>query len=255
MKRVLTLASIVLAGFSMVSCQTQLKSESGLYKVELKKSSKVLVDGVWTWGKGNPYASQKSGNIYIHPLDVSKIRGQYPKEASLMVVQMHDYMVQSFVQNLRESNTANKTNWKLTTNPSAADVCVRTAIVKFRPQKPAAKVAAGVMSMVSSMPGVTKVCSIIADGNITIEGTIRDARSGQLLLAFKDSNRKKVRLYTKEAYEKTGNADANLREWAENLGKVIRFAGYDKLGNSTLKQKAEERSYFNVFSQAVDNQL
>lgn len=252
MKKLL-IATLAACSLVMVSCQHNLKSESGLYNVELKHNPKVLAKGVWTWGKGNPYAHQKSGKIYIYPLDVSKVRNKHPDTARVMVVQMHDYMVQALVKELKDLNSANHTQWSLTTNPAEADLCIRTAIVKFSPQKPNLKVVSTIGNTVGSVPGVSKILGIIADGNIVIEGTMRDARTGQLLLAFKDANRKTVRLYTEEAYSKTGNADANLQEWAKNISTVVRLSGFDKLGNSTLQKKAEERSYFDVFSQAVSD--
>ena len=253
MKKSVLYSALVLCAAAFTSCQTNLKSESGLYNVELNENSKVLADGIWTWGKGNPYAGQKSGCIYIHPLDVSKIKAQYPKESRLMVIQMQDYMVQAIVKELKSLNAVKHCNWTLTTDPAAADVCIRTALVNFKPQKPSVKVVTSVGSVVAGMPGISRICSTIADGNVTIEGTMRDARSGQLLLAFKDSNRKTVRLYTEEAYSETGNADANLKEWAGNIAQVIRMSGYDQLGNTTLQEKVKQRSYFNVFSQAVSD--
>lgn len=252
MKRTLTIA-LAVCSMAMVACKQTLVSESGLYNVELKRHPKVLADGIWTWGKGNPYARQKSGKIYIHPLDVSKVSREHAKASRVMVVQMHDYMVQSIAAELKELNKANKINWVLTTNPAEADVSIRTAIVKFVPQKPKLKAVSAIGSTVTGVPGVSKLMGIIADGNIVIEGTMRDARTGQLFLAFKDANRKTVRLYSDEAYTETGNADANLKEWAKNIASVVRLSAYDKLGNSTLQQKAEERSYFSVFSQAVSD--
>jgi hypothetical protein len=55
-------------------CRHTLKSESGLYDVKLERSMKVGVDGVWLWGKGNPYANQKSGRVYIAPMNVSHVK-------------------------------------------------------------------------------------------------------------------------------------------------------------------------------------
>lgn len=244
-----------LCSLAIVSCQHRLESESGLYNVELQHNPKVLVDGGWSWGKGNPYAHQKSGKIYIHPMNISKVSKKHPKTAQVMVVQMQDYMVQEFAVQLKELNRANRINWKLTTNPAEADVCIQTALVKFKPQNPSLKAVSAIGSLTAGIPGASKLLGIIADGDIVIEGTIRDAKSGQLLLAFKDSNRKTVRLYRKEAYSETGNADANLKEWAKNLATIVRFSGYDQIGNGTIKDKMEARSYFNVFTQAAADSL
>lgn len=249
------LTAMALCGMALVSCQHKLESESGLYNVKLNHNTKVLVDGAWTWGKGNPYAHHQTGKIYIHPMNISKVSKEHPKTAQIMVVQMQDYMTQAFAAQLKDLNRKNHVKWSLTTNPAEADVCFNTALVKFKPQKPALKAVSSVGGLIGGVPGASKLLGIIADGDIVIEGTIRDTKSGQLLLAFKDSNRKQVRLYTKEAYSETGNADANLKEWAHNLAELMRMSAYDQLGDSTLKKKVEERSYLDVFSQAAADAL
>ena len=111
-----------LCSLAIVSCQHRLESESGLYNVELQHNPKVLVDGGWSWGKGNPYAHQKSGKIYIHPMNISKVSKKHPKTAQVMVVQMQDYMVQEFAVQLKELNRANRINWK----PEGIEPCIGT---------------------------------------------------------------------------------------------------------------------------------
>lgn len=240
---------IALCSLLFVSCQNRLQSESGLYNVELQHNIKVPVKGYWTWGKGNPYASHQSGRIYIHPMDISKILESDPEAAPVMAIQMHDYLTQAIAAVLKEANVANGTDWRLTANPTEADVCIHTALVDFRRQRPALKALNAVSGTFVDVPGVSEVMGYIANGNVSIECTMRDTRTGQLLMAFKDANRKKIRLYNKDAYSYTGNADANFKEWAAALARVIRASAHDKLGNSTIKDKIEERSYWEAFSQ------
>ena len=255
MRRIIPLFLYALISFLIVSCQQRMQSESGLYNVTLQKNIKVPVNGYWTWGKGNPYAGKKDLRIYIHPMDVSRIMKKDPEAAPVMAIQMQDYMVQAIAAAINDANAANKTNISITTTPSEADVCIHTALVDFRCQRPVLKTANAVGGSFVNIPGFSNVMGYISNGNIVIECTMRDTRTGQLLMAFKDANRKSVRIYHKEAYSYTGNADANLKEWAAMMAKVIRAAAYDKLGNSTLQKKIEERSYWEVFSQRAYNEI
>lgn len=255
MRRLFILSQLSLCSLMFVSCQNRLQSESGLYNVELQHNIKVPVKGYWTWGKGNPYASHQSGRIYIHPMDISKILESDPEAAPVMAIQMHDYLTQSIAAVLKEANVANGTDWRLTANPAEADVCIHTALVDFRRQRSALKALNAVGGTFIDIPGVSDVMGYIANGNVSIECTMRDTRTGQLLMAFKDANRKKIRLLNKDAYSYTGNADANFKEWAAALARVIRASAHDKLGNSTIQNKIEERSYWDVFTQRAYREI
>lgn len=255
MRRLSTLSLLGLCSLLFVSCQNRLQSESGLYNVELQHNIKVPVKGYWTWGKGNPYASHRTGRIYIHPMDISKIRKSDPEAAPIMAMQMQDYLTQAIAAALQEANKANGTDWRLTANPAEADVCIHTALVDFRRQRPALKAINAVGGSLVDIPGVSNVIGYVANGNVSIECTMRDTRTGQLLMAFKDANRKKIRLYSKHAYTYTGNADANLKEWAAVLARVIRASAHDKLHNSTFQKQIEEKSYWEVFSQRAYREI
>ena len=243
-----TLAALLCCSCSMMRT---LDSESGLYDVELERSSKASVDGWWAWGKGNPYAAQKEGSIYIAPMDISKVEKDDPERAPLMVQQMFEYMVQEISKSLRECNAANGTNWTVTTDPTAATLRVDVALVHFRAQRPGLRVLSGLGGHFVKVPGVSNVVGSYAEGDICIELTVRDAKNGTLYFACKDSNRKTAKLYDSEAYSRSGNADVNLRHWAERLAKLIRISAPDKLGDSTLRQKLDERSWVDVVKERV----
>ena len=243
MNRILSFL-ILASSLLMVSCaQKNMLSESGLYHVTLKEELKAPVDGIWTWGKGNPYQHQKNGFIYIAPLDIRLAAQQHPDVAPLMRPQMHDYMVQAFVEMLNDANKKNHTNWKLTNDPAQANVRIDTALVSFEPQKPKLKIIGKVAGFMSPIPGVGTVVGRFSKGDITIEATIRDCKNNQLLLAMKDSNRKPTRLFRADGYEATGNADVNLKSWARVLAHICRDAWYDKLGNSTLQEQFKDYTY------------
>lgn len=239
--RILTFIAVMMLLLT-TGCRHTLESESGLYDVKLERNIKVGVDGIWLWGKGNPYASQKSGRVYIAPMDVSHVKDADPHMLKLLQVQMYSNMVTSIGTSLKEVSKANGADWRVTSNPAEACVRIDTALVHFKPQRPGFRLLS-ILSTFAPVPGVSTVAGYIGEGDICLESTIRDSRTGTLLGAFKDSNRKKARLYTAEAYEASGNADVNLREWAERMGKTLRECGLDQLGHGgTLKKKIEERS-------------
>ncbi len=238
MKAFLLLSS--LCCLLLTSCLSQrLQSESGLYDVALEHSYKVATDGFWTWGKGNPCAHQASGAIYVAPLNISKVQENHPELAPVLVEQMHDLMSTNMSTMLAEANQANHTHWELTEDASAADLLIELAVVKLRTQKPALNVASKVLDYIAPT-GVGDALGLVARGDITLEGTIRDNRNGQLILAFKDSNRAKIRFYHKDAYSRTGNVDANLRLWARRLATLCRDCAYDRMGDKTLREKIDE---------------
>lgn len=227
----------------LTACGHNLQSESGLYNVKLERSVKSPVDGGWTWGKGNPYLGKKKGAIYVAPLNISMVVNEEPELAPLMIPQMHAYMVEELAASLKDCNRCNGTDWKLTFNPAEADIRIDTALVKFERQHPVMRVISGILRIISPVPGVGRVVGCFSTGDITIEAAIRDCRNGELLLAFKDSNHKTARLYSAEAYSRTGNADVNLKAWAHFIAKLCRLGAYDKLGNETLRQKFREYGF------------
>ncbi len=234
---------VCIASMLLISCGHTLESESGLYDVALRDEFKLPVDGVWSWGKGNPYAEQKAGFIYIEPLDISLVEEDEPELAPLMIPQMHHHMVYEFNKILQEIDERTGKDWQLTEDPTKAHIRIDMALVHFRPQKPTLRFLGEIISYLVPFPGVSRVVGRFAKGCIAIEATIRDNKNGILLMAFKDTNRKPSRLYRKDAYKRSGNADANLRTWARMLAGLCRAAAPDQLGDATLRQKFEDYSY------------
>ncbi len=234
------LCCLMLSSCSLL--EQQLQSESGLYNVPLEHTLKVPVDGFWIWDKGNPYAHQARGSMYIASLDVSRVQEDYPELAPLLVEQMHGLMVENMGHMLSEANAANHTQWALTEDAASADIRIDLAVVDIRSQKPSLYLISKFIGYFTPK-GVSNAVSFIAKGNITLEGTIRDNRSGQLMFAFKDSNRAKLRFYHKNTYRRTGHVDANLRHWARELSALCRECACDRMGEHTLKEKIRERSF------------
>ncbi len=230
------------------------QSESGLYNVKLESSYKVPVDAYWTWGKGDAYASKKNVNFYVAPLHVDAIQKKYPELVPGMIQQMHDLMKQDLTKAFAEANAANKTQWTLVEHPQHADIRIDLAVVHMRLRRPGLHIAAKVLGYVAPT-GVGDAVELVAKGDITIEGTLRDAHNGQLYLAFKDANRAPLRIYHKNTYSQTGHVDANFKLWAEKLARLCRECAHDRLGDKLLKNKLEERSLKEVIETRVHDAL
>lgn len=241
--QLLLLVGFFLLSLFFASCsQHPLTSESGLYDVKLEHSWKAPVDGAWVWGKGSPFAKQKRGYIYVAPLDISKVVEDEPELAPLMVPQMHAYVVEELSSELRKNYIPGKQEWQLTFDPKQADIRIDMALVHFRPQNPFLRLFSGIGSLFSPVPGVGTVAGRFAEGDICIEIAIRNNHNGELLAAFKDSNREKTRLYKSDAYSRSGNADANLRAWARGLARLFEEGCRAMREGKTLLQRFQERT-------------
>lgn len=231
----------------LCSCSHSLKSESGLYDVELQKSYKVALDGYWVTPIDHKSQKKiKRGTIYIAPLDVSLVEKDEPELSKLIISQMHGLFVEEMQEMLKEGNAANKANWRLTNDPRNATIRVDIAVVRLRPQNPAMRILGTVGSFFSPVPGTGSIVDTLTEGDICIEATVRDAQTGELLFAVKDRNREKTKLYKANAYKKGGNVDANMHAWARKLAFLFRNCANDRLGNRTLRQALEERSFIDA---------
>lgn len=239
---------VIIAALMCCSCSyiRTLKSESGLYNVKLERSAKVSVDGWWSWGKGNPYADEPTGVIYIAPLDISKVVKRDPKRAIMIADMMNAYMAKYVQESLTESNRVNGTNWRLSATPEGATVRVDVALVHFRTQRPGLRILSGVGSFLIRVPLVSSLVGYFAKGDICIELTVRDVRTGQLYFACKDSNRKSPWLYEANAYRRTGNANENLEHWAKRMAAMVRGSAPDKRQSATLRESVRKRRWLDV---------
>lgn len=235
---------LVLLGAAMLlaSCsfsQSKLKSESGLYDVPLTHSLKVAVDGYWL--PDVPYDAPAVGSIYIAPLDMHLVEKGHEEYVPLMKQQMHDYLTKAISASISTNKLINR--WTLANSPENATLRMDFSIVRFRTQRPGLRVVSEVGGYFIPVPGVSSVVSNFAEGDICIEGTLRDVKTGRLLMAFKDSNRAKARLYSADAYKRAGAADANLQLWAKKMGELMTIAGEYRSQGKTMKDFVNERSY------------
>ncbi len=255
MKSILQLCTIGLCCLLLGACsftQQRLQSESGLYNVSMEHTYKVPMDGYWTWGKGNPYTNQTCGSLYIAPLNVTCVQESYPELAPLLIEQMHGLMVEHMSTMLTDANAANHTHWVLTEDASKADIRINLAVVRVRMRKPGLGLLSKFIGFFTPK-GVSNAVALISKGDISLEGTIRDNRSGQLIFAFKDSNRAKLRFYHKDTYRRTGNVDANLRLWAKRLAILCRECACDRMGEHTLQERIEASTFGDAVKARLSN--
>lgn len=230
MKRACLLLSLLFLPVVLCQC-TNLRSESGLYQVDLRKSYKVDMDGYWLADK--PGAVKKGrGSIYIAPLDISRVSAAQPELAPVLQQHMGSYMAESVSGALQKGGSS----WTLTDSPAAATVRMDMAVVRFTPQRPALSLAGQVGSLFSPVPFVGTATEAIAGGKIVIEGSIRNAATGELLMAFKDSNRKKGRIVNGTAFSRSGAADASLKSWAHSMGTLVTAACTAAAEGKTVQQ-------------------
>ncbi len=253
--KILTLFIAVATVLSVASCQRNLNSESGLYSVPLTHTYKADVDGFWISDQPNPYAKQRSGFIYMPPLQVGIMKKDHAEMAKLLQDQMHQHMVDEMSASLAKMNKESKINWQITQSPSNADITIELAVVKFKPQSPIVKVLNAIGGWFINIPGVSNVVGKYAQGSICVEGVFKDARTGKTMAAFKDANRKSVRLYHKNAYEQLGQADENMKLWAKRIANVIYATHFDSSGRVTLGEQIEDRSLGDVIKQKRESKL
>ncbi len=233
-----------------------LKSESGLYSVRLERNPKLAVKGIWLNGKGKAQLPQKSGTIYVRPLNVKAIQADAPIAAKEMRENMHGYITRELRAALAEINKKNKSDWKLSTTPTGhADVTIDMAVVHFSPQRPFLRVLVEVLSFWSPIPFTSTMAAPASSGDICIEGVVRNNHTGELMMAFKDENRKKPRYTQAEAYKRSGNAEANLEFWAHKLAYVIREFSLPNNTGSTLKQRLQTMDVLDVATMRAGDKL
>ncbi|MGN0836952.1 MAG: hypothetical protein ACI4OS_05875, partial [Akkermansia sp.] len=233
------LLGILLLCLALSSCSSALRSESGLYDVTLHRSLLSGVDGGWLGEPSVKRTPRTEGSVFVAPVRTDTI-AQSPYAAQL-AADMQRYTREYLEAALQEGNAANNTNWHVTDDESSAFYRIDMAIVSFHRQYAVTRATAHVVGWFSPIPGVSSVAEWLAKGRITLELTIRDALTGELLLAVKDTNPTDARLYSAKTYKATGQAEANLRYWALELAQLCRDASADRLGGRSLREMLHER--------------
>lgn len=225
---------------SALLCQcTSLRSESGLYDVPLERNMKLDVKGSWFTDTPSTDTRQKQGTLYIAPLDIRLIQEDEPELSPILQQKMGEYMQEGVSSALQETQST----WSVATTPEKATIRIDLAIVHFRPQRPVMNLAGHITGYFVPVPFVGDATQAIAGGNIVLEGTIREVKSGRLLAAFKDSNRKNGKLYNGSMFTKLGPAEASLKSWAYSLSQLIIAGKHAAETGTTVKELIEDERY------------
>lgn len=234
----------------LLLCQcTDLRSESGLYDVSLEKYHKLDVKGCWFVNNPELFRHEKHGSVYIAPLNIEQVRDKQPELTPVLQQKMGEYMQESVAEALQNCRSA----WTVAPTAQQATLRIDMAVVRFSPQRPALNLAGKIGSLFSPVPGVSNVTEAIAGGNIVVEGTVRDVKTGQLLMAFKDSNRKKGRIINATAFTKLGPAEASLKSWAHSMGTLIMAGHTAAVTGKSVQQQVEDESYAHALIRRMGN--
>ena len=162
------------------------------------------------------------------------------------------YMYEETSRSLANTNKKMGVNWTLTNNPNDATFVIETAVVKLKPQHPTLKFLNSTVGWLIPIPGLSTVAGQYTNGAICIECIIRDgANKNQIYFAFKDANRKKTRIYHKDAYSVEGQADKNLKHWAESIARLITASNATSSSTNSIKKNIEEKIANRKFSDVV----
>lgn len=233
----LLLSMLLLLTVGCSSTESRLKSESGLYDVQLNHSYKVALDGYWFNEKPAKYP--KRGTIYVAPLDTHLVE-KGNEEYMPYIRQVMDERMKSQLGRMLEQQS-NKGAWKLTEKRNRATIIMEFSLVRFKPQLPALHVVSAVVGFIVVIPGAEPLLASFTTGDICVEGVIRDGRTGKLLGAFKDSNRTSAWLCQPEAYSSMGNAAVNWQHWADKMVYLCMASAQGRKQGITLHEMVEKR--------------
>ena len=114
MIRWMSVVLVLLSCMLLVNCRHTFSSESGLFTETLERSPNVAVDGIWMWGGGNPYASERYGYIYIAPMKVDIVKEKKNERfLPYLQKQMAEDMNLNICKAPGEANKHNHAHWKL----------------------------------------------------------------------------------------------------------------------------------------------
>lgn len=231
-------AALLLSGCTWFG--QQLQPESGLFDAPLQHYYKVALDGYYISESAGRVPLPEKGSIAVTPLCTELVQQQAGAEyLPAMQQHMHSYLQSELSAALQEVFPNGE--WVVTEDTATATVRVDTALVRFRPQAPALRVGAAVLSPFVDVPLLSRGVKNFAKGDICIEGALSLCSDNSLLFAFRDSNRETAALYTAEAYERTGNAELSLRIWAKKLARYIRACAYARLHGDDIRRLIEDR--------------
>ena len=102
--------------------------------------------------------------------------------------------------------------------PGPDTLIIETAITELIPAKAYWNAAATTAGFV--IPGAG-LLSAAGSGSITVEGRVRDGNNGKHIASFRDTMKDKMAVVNIDSYTWYGGSEANLKEMAVNIARVI----------------------------------
>jgi hypothetical protein len=168
--------------------------------------------------------SQEFSKVYFAPVVTGNLsrQGWWTSQSSVTQRQLEADARKLATSFRRELYTAatNESGRRLTVvnQPGPGTLIIETAITELIPAKAywnAAATAAGFV-----VPGAG-LLSAAGSGSITVEGRVRDGNNGNHVASFRDTMKDKMALVNIDSYSWYGGSEANLKEMAANIARVI----------------------------------
>lgn len=110
--------------------------------------------------------------------------------------------------------------YRLATHPRPDSVTLELALVELNPTSPKGNaVKTGLKFVVGPIAGLG---SYFTQGNIAIEGKLRNTSTGELLFEFADNQSDKMTFYSVRDFKPYGHATHTIEEWAKQFEEFTR---------------------------------
>jgi hypothetical protein len=183
--------------------------------------------------------------ISVRPVDTSYVREMslwasltiaspfLDEDVEALAIELHDVFAQAIREDPRE-------RLRLVEDGTDGTLLLEMALIELVPNK-AWLGTLGLASRGTPIPGVgiaTGTAATLLDrGWVSIEGRLRDARTGEVLMQFADSEKGKLRPIDLEVLTWYGHAHEIFQEWAQQF--------VDRV-NTPLDQPVEETPWFTL---------
>lgn len=224
----------------LLSCCIMQQRMSVLSDVPLHRSLKVAVDGYYIAPNPERRTLPARGTVYVAPMDVTAVKGSADECLPAMQENMHRYLCEEIDAALRDVCPAGE--WTRTDDAAQATLIYRTALVRFRRQRPVLRGLAVIAGPFVDVPLVSDAVKRFAKGDICIEGTVSYRPTNALIAAFRDANRESTAFYEVAAYRPTGHVEANLRIWAKKMARLIYANDLMERRGESFEEVVKERS-------------
>ncbi|QTN32217.1 DUF3313 family protein [Akkermansiaceae bacterium] len=206
--------------FALVSCAPSLPSTGFLGEDDKKLTADKSLPFQRSWRKADADLSKYS-KIEVVPIRTDKLRSldnslnavnfrnigdQYSKD----VAKLADGTTEAFRKELDELPGRSAT---IVSKPSKSrnTLVLETNLVEAIPGRPSAKIANLAVPLVG----------ILSQPSIAIEGRLRDARSGETLLAFADNETPEASIIDAQSFTFYGTLRREAEKWASQLAEII----------------------------------